>query len=465
MLNRSDLHTYQTSAVDYIIGHDSCALFLQMGLGKSVITLTAIADLIDNVEIQTALVVAPKKVAESTWAQEAAGWEHLRHLRVSRVLGSPAQRALALSTEADVYVTSRDLVADVLAKATANGKRFDMLVLDELTSFKNSKALRFRAVRKARPLFRRCVGLTGTPTPNGLLDLWAQMYCVDMGKSLGIRKGDYTAAYFRRINCGQFDKYEPLPRAREQILRRLEGVSLTMKAADYLTLPPYMESTVRVELSETQLARYKTFERESVLQYTADTEGKDGAIIATAAAALCNKLCQYAHGAVYNADGLAVEFHQEKLDALMEILESAVAGGESVLVFCQYRHDYTRIMSRRECRTWRVRKYEGDDDLTAWNAGQVDVLLTHPASTAYGLNLQRGGHVVVWFGTGWNSEYYAQGNARLYRQGQTQPVRVLRLVVRGTMDERALAAVTGKITAQDAMLEALKEKVRQYSND
>lgn len=462
-MDRTNLHKYQERAVDFIIEHKASALFLQMGLGKSVVTLTAISDLLDNIEVAKVLVVAPKKVAESTWAQEAESWEHLKHLRTSVILGTSKQRYNALHADAEVYITSRDLVVWVLEEAAKAKISFDMLVLDELTSFKSSKSKRFKAVRKARPFIRRCVGLTGTPTPNGLIDLWAQMYCVDMGECLGRSKTKYVDAFFDTFTrAGIVLKCTPKFGAEKDIYKKIEPVALTMKAEDYLELPPLIEKTITVTPSLEVLNRYIEFERENVLLYHDEMQDQPQNIVASSAAALCNKLCQFANGAIYNEDHMPVWIHDEKMDMLMEIIESSIAGGSSVLVFYQFQHDCNRIKERKEVKGLRVRKYEGDEDLKAWNRGEVDVLLTHAASTAYGLNLQKGGHVVVWYGTGWNAELYLQGNARLHRQGQKEPVIVYRLILGQTMDYTSLRAIEGKISTQEAMLSALKEKARKY---
>lgn len=463
-MNRSDLHKYQERGVDFIISHNACCLFLDMGLGKSVTTLTAISDLIDYCEISSILVIAPKKVAESTWAQEVAKWEHLRHLRVSVVLGTAKQRTEALLNEADIYVTSRDNVVWVLEQAQKNKKKFDMLVLDELTSFKNSAAKRFKALRKYRPFVSRCVGLTGTPTPNGLKDLWAQLYCVDMGNALGRSKTRFIDTFFDTYvrdhimyNC------TPKKGAEKEIYRQISPITLTMKAEDYLSLPPMIERDIMVTPSKAVMKRYEEFERDRVLEFASELENTEGNIIAGNAAALCNKLCQFANGAIYTEEHEVLYLHDEKLDMFAEIVEQAQAEGNSVLVFYQFKHDCSRIMSRPEFKDLHVRLYEGDHDLVDWNAGKIDILLTHAASTAYGLNLQRGGNVIVWYGTGWNAELYLQGNARLHRQGQQKPVTVFRLVVAGTMDETALKAIDNKVRGQEAMLNALKDRIKRFN--
>ena len=453
-------YDYQRRAITFVKAHREAALFMGCGLGKSVVTLTAVRELIDECEVERVLVVAPKKVAESTWGAEAAKWDHLRGLRVSLVTGDARRRTAALERAADVYVTSRDLFAWVTAQGTW---RFDMLVLDELTSFKNSASVRFKALRRVRRKTERVVGLTGTPAPNGLKDLWAQMWCVDMGRTLGPFKGRFLDTYFdtyRRNNIPL--RITPKPGAEEAIYAKIAPEVLTMTAEDWLELPPMMVQTVAVRLSEEVMARCRAFERERVL-FASEKLREDGrpSVVAANAAALCGKLCQFASGAVYEDDGTTLAVHGELMEALMELLESAAAGGEHVLVFYQFRHEWERFEPMGRRAGWRIRKYEGDADLRAWNAGEVDVLFAHPASTAYGLNLQEGGHVAVWLGTGFNAEQYVQGNARLHRQGQTQPTRVYNLVAAGTATEYAAGVVAGKVDAQDAMINFLKSKIHE----
>ena len=460
MLRRTQLHKYQEKAIDFVISHREAALFLQMGLGKSVITLTAIQELIDTIEVSKVLVVAPKKVAESTWVQEAASWEHLRDLRVISVHGSKERRQRLLNTPGDIYVVGRDIIASTLEYCVSKGICFDMLVIDEMTSFKNSAAKRFRALRKMRPMFDRVVGLTGTPTPNGLKDLWAQMYLVDMGKSLGRSKTRYIEAFFNPVKHNNIIiKCPPKHGAVEEIAALISRHALTMKSAEYLDMPEIIYKDVRVALSESDSKTYRSLEYDGLLSLGKEEDDK---IIAANAAALSNKLCQFANGAVYNEEHLAVEFHDEKLDALSELLEEAHESGEHVLVFYQYRHDVERIVRANANTGLRMAVYNGDTELREWNAGNIDVLLTHPASTAYGLNMQHGGRIIIWFGTGWNAEYYEQGNARLHRQGQKMSVVVYNLIVENTMDEKALLAVQNKISGQNAMMQALKEKAEEY---
>lgn len=453
-------YAYQRRAIDFIKETPYCALFLDMGLGKTVSTLTAFAELLDDCEVATMLVVAPKKVAEATWGDECAKWAHLQGLRVSVILGTEKQRMAAMKRPAEVYVTSRDLIAWLVARL-GGAWPYDLLVLDELTSFKSNKAERFRAVRMVRPKCRRVVGLTGTPTPNGLKDLWAQVYCLDMGERLGRTVTGFRGRWFNSYGKGGITyRLDPKKGAEGEILARIADITLTMQAKDYLDLPPLIEQDVVVDLSPVARKRYDTFERERVMEFRREMEGKPQQVVAGSAAALMSKLMQFAAGAVYDEAGEAVEVHAEKLERLAELIEEAA--GEHVLLFYQFKHDVPRIMAK--LKGLRVRKYEGADDLRAWNAGEVDVMLTHPASTAYGLNMQAGGHVIVWFGTGFNAELYTQAVARLYRQGQRHTTRVFRLVVRGTVDEDAARAVKNKLDSQMAVLTALKERMDKYGD-
>jgi SNF2 family DNA or RNA helicase len=455
-------HAYQTRAIEWIKDHPKCCLFLDMGLGKTVSTLTAVRDLIDEAEVTRVLVVAPKKVAESTWAQEAGKWSHLSGLRVSLLTGTEARRKEAMSREADIYVVGRDNVVWLFQSAPWIMKRlhpFDCIVVDELTSFKSHTAKRFRALRRWTAVCPRVIGLTGTPVPNSLMDLWAEMYTVDGGERLGRFIGKYREAYFSRIPLGNFFavKYVPLPNAERAVLDRIADICLTMRASDYLELPDLNEVTVRISLPDRVMERYRRFERDQVMAYI-DEHGEESVAVADSAAGLLNKLAQFANGAVYAEDGSYAEVHDEKLEHLAEIVEQA---GSPVLVFYQYRHDAERIRRTLEG----VRTYEGDDDLRDWNDGKIRVLLAHPASCAYGLNMQGGGHYIVWFGTGWNLEQYQQANARLHRQGQTHPVTAYRLVCEGTADETALAAIDRKAGTQDGMIETLKQLLKRYEHE
>lgn len=458
---RYNPYEYQLRATKWILDNPRCALFLDMGLGKSVITLTALQTLIDECEVTRALVVAPKKVAETTWTTEALKWDHLQSLSVVKVMGTEKQRIKALETPADVYVLGRD--SFVWLNGYYGGRLpFDTLVIDELTSFKNPKSNRFKSMRVANPGFKRVIGLTGTPAPNGLIDLWAQMYCIDMGKRLGRSVTRYRDTYFDLHRWNNIVvKCKVKKGCAEVIQSKLADICLTMQARDYLQLPDLIVHEERVQLSPMVEKAYRDFERSRVLEFAKEHADADKAIMANSAAALMNKLSQYANGAVYDDEGKAYEVHGEKLDRLAELIEAAQS---HVLVFYQYRHDVERITARlkKADKAMRVHEYKCAADLEAWNAGEVDVMLAHPASTAYGLNMQQGGHYIVWFGTGWNLELYQQANARLHRQGQQCPVQVYKLMCAGTVDERANSAIEGKKGVQQALLDSLDGLMRKY---
>ena len=450
-------YDYQRTAMQWIKDKPRCGLFLDMGLGKTVSTLTALQELIDDCEITNALVVAPKKVAETTWSTEAEKWNHLC-LRVVKVLGTEKQRNEALDTKADIYVTGRDNFVWLCAKYKGH-LPFDALVIDELTSFKSSKSQRFKAMRIALPSVKRVIGLTGTPAPNGLIDLWAQMYCIDQGARLGRSVTKYRDTYLNLHKWNNIVVRCELKKGCDAIIRnKIADICLSMQAKDYLQLPDMITHTVKVQLSEKVMKAYNEFEREKVLEFTAEHTDESANVLANSAAGLMNKLSQFANGAVYDEARNVHEIHSEKLDRLAEIIEAA--NGNSVLVFYQYKHDVFRITER--LKGYKVRTYEGEDDLKAWNAGEVDVLLAHPASTAYGLNMQQGGHYIVWFGTGWNLEHYQQANARLHRQGQQHPVTVYKLICAGTVDERASASLEGKKGVQQSLLDSLNYLIKKY---
>lgn len=453
-------YEYQTRATRFVLDHPECGLFLDMGLGKSVITLTAIQELIDECEITRALVVAPKKVAETTWTTEAAKWDHLRDMKVAKVMGTEKQRRLALAEKADVYVIGRDNFV-WLAGLYGGRLPFDVLVIDELTSFKNSKSQRFKAMRIARPSVARVIGLTGTPAPNGLIDLWGQMYCIDMGQRLGKSVTRYRETHFETHKWNNIVVRCDLKKGHEEIIRdSIADICLSMQARDYLQLPDMMTHTVPVELSPSVMAAYNRFEREKVLEFKQDHEGEPANVLANSAAGLMNKLAQFANGAVYDEERNVHEIHGEKVDKLAEIVEAA--NGSSVLVFYQFKHDIPRIT--RRLKDYRVEVYEGERQLLDWNAGKIDVLLAHPASTAYGLNMQHGGHYIVWFGTGWDLELFQQANARLHRQGQRHPVTVYKLVASHTVEERASASLEDKKVRQQSLLDSLDYLIRKHSN-
>lgn len=454
---RFEPYKYQERAIDWVTGHPRCCLFLDMGLGKSVCTLTAVSRLLDWCEVEKVLVVAPKKVAETTWTDEAEKWDHLRHLRVVKVVGTERQRVAALGEDADVYVIGRDSFVWLVAHY-GGLLPFDMAVIDELTSFKSPKSRRFKAMKAVSPLFRRVVGLTGTPAPNGLIDLWAQLYCVDLGERLGRFVTRYREAYFTEHRWNNIVvRCSPKKGAEEAIRAKLADICLTMQAKDYLELPPLITHDVRIHLSPSVSEGYRQFERDRVMEFAEEHSGQPQHLIAQSAAGLMNKLSQYAAGAVYDDDKNPVLIHDEKLDRLVELIEQA---NSPVLVFYQYRHDIPRILDRlKGCK---AEEYKTPDQLRRWNGGDIDVLLAHPASTAFGLNMQHGGHYIVWYGTGWNLELYQQANARLHRHGQTKPVIVYRLVCAGTVDERTLKAIDSKAGVQQSLIAGLKELSRLY---
>lgn len=453
-------YEYQQTAIKWIIDNPRCGLFLDMGLGKTVSTLTAIQQLMDDCEISRTLVVAPKKVAETTWTTEAQKWDHLKSLKVSKVMGTEKQRKLALAEKADVYVIGRDSFV-WLVGIFGGMLPFDVLVIDELTSFKSSKSNRFKAMRMATPTAKRVIGLTGTPAPNGLIDLWAQMYCIDMGERLGRSVTKYRETYFEThkwnniiVRCNVKKGYD------EVIRKKIADICLSMQAKDYLQLPDLINHTIKVQLSTATMQAYTKFEREKVLQFQDEHQGETANVLAQSAAGLMNKLSQFANGAIYDEDRNVHNVHDEKLDRLAEIIEAA--NGSSVLVFYQYKHDAARIAEK--FKGYRVKVYTDEKQLIEWNAGQVDILLAHPASTAFGLNMQDGGHYIVWFGTGWNLELYQQANARLHRQGQQYPVQVYNLVCSGTVDERAVTALENKKGVQQGLLDSLNYLIRKHSD-
>lgn len=443
-------HDYQTRAKDFILEHPKAGMLLEMGLGKTVITLTAIDVLINELfEVDRVLVIAPKRVAEDTWTREHAKWDHLRHLRVSKVLGSPEQRRRALAVDADIYVIGRDNVV-WLVKQCRQDWPFDMVVIDELSSFKNPQAKRFRALKKVIPKASRVVGLTGTPSANGLMDLWAEIYLLDRGERLGHTLGAYREKYFRpgARNGYVVFKWEPLRGSREKIEAAISDICISMSADDYLTLPKRIDNLIPVKLSPQEMKQYKTMEAEQLLHID------DEDVVALNAAAVMTKLLQIANGSVYSHEGNVVRLHDAKLEALLEIIDTT---DSPVLIFYSYKHDLAAIKAAIPG----ARTLDGPEDIAEWNAGRVQVLLAHPASVGYGLNLQEGGHVIVWYGLNWSLELYQQANARLYRQGQDKPVIIHHLIAEGTVDEQVMRALQEKDMSQAALMAALKERRTQ----
>lgn len=447
-------HDYQKYCIDRIISDSSLGLFLDMGLGKTVITLTAVNELIYNrFEVGKVLVIAPKKVAETTWTNEAQKWEHLHNLRISRVIGTLAQRVRALNTPADVYVINRENVP-WLVEYDRNSWRFDMVVIDELSSFKSSKAQRFRSLCYVRQHIKRLVGLTGTPASNGLIDLWAQIYLLDEGERLGKKITHFRTKYCDcNTHGGHFSTYAMKPGAEESIRSAISDICISMKAEDYLQLPECTVVDVPVYMDKRTEKRYEEFEREMLLQIDENT------LDAGTAAVLSGKLMQFANGAVYDENKNAVEVHSGKLDTLSELVEGL--NGQHALIFYNFRHDLERILRHFEKSQLVIRELKTDQDQADWNAGKIDLLLAHPASAGYGLNLQQGGHHVIWFGLNWSLELYEQANKRLHRQGQQERVIIHRLITQNTRDVDVADALAGKQDVQNALLEALKVKIRE----
>lgn len=449
-------HPYQVYSIQRIINDPCVGLFQDMGLGKTVISLTAINELIyGRWEVRRCLVVAPKKVAEATWVSEAAKWDHLRHLRIVPVLGTAKRRVQALSTPGDVYVINRENVP-WLVDYLRNAWDFDMVVLDESSSFKNSQSKRFKALRMVRDRISRLVLLTGTPAPNGLEDLWAQIYLLDQGQRLGRTISAYREAFFKedRARPGQmYRTYTLLDGAERKIREAISDICVSMKAEDYLTLPDYIEDIIPVALDSKAAKAYRELEREMLL------EVDDQTITAGTAAVLNGKLLQLCSGAVYDSDGKVARIHDCKIEAFLECVEQL--NGEHALVFYWFQHERDRLTAALKDSGLRVRVYHGPEDERAWNAGEVDLLLAHPVSCGYGLNLQAGGHHAIWYGyPNWALEVYQQANKRLHRQGQQFPVISHHLAVQGGMDEAVIWALHSKGDGQEALMQALKAKIQ-----
>ncbi len=447
-------HDYQKIAIEKIINLPAVGLFLEMGLGKTVSALTAIQELLyDRFEASKVLVIAPLRVAQSTWSGEIEKWDHLQGLRLAKVLGSEKQRIGALHQPADIYIINRENT-EWLVDYYGRKWPFDMVVIDELSSFKNPRSKRFRALRKVRPLIKRIVGLTGTPAPNGLIDLWSQIYLLDQGERLGKTLTGYRNRYFDPGRRNQNIIFEWIPKefAEERIYEKISDICVSMKAEDWLQLPERIDNVIEVELPEKAKWQYKQLEKDLILPLL------ESDVTAANAAVLTNKLLQMANGAIYDEFGEAKEIHDAKLEALEEAVEAA--NGKPVMVVYAYKHDLDRI--RKRLKKYNPRTLDSDKDVQDWNAGKIQVLLLHPASGGHGLNLQTGGNIIVWFGLTWGLEYYQQANARLYRQGQTERVIVHHIVAKGTMDEEVLKALTGKASTQNDLMEAVKAKIEQY---
>jgi SNF2 family DNA or RNA helicase len=448
-------HGYQAYATKWLLDKEKAALFLDMGMGKSVITLTAINELMfDYFDVAKVLVIAPLRVAQNTWDSEIEKWEHLRHLRIAKILGNEKERIQALNATADIYVINRENVKWLVDRC---GKHwpFDMVVIDELSSFKSHQAQRFKALRKIRPFMKRVVGLTGTPAPNSLIDLWPQIYLLDGGKRLGKTITGFRERYFYPDKRNQYIvySYKPKEGAEEAIYKKLSDICVSMKAEDYLKLPERINNTIPIHLPKKAKEKYDQLERDLLLPLN------DSDIVANTAAVLTNKLLQMCNGAVYDENGDVQEIHNAKLKALEDVLEAA--NGKPVLIFYAYKHDLARIKKHLKGQDLKV--LDTAEDINAWNKGEVPIMLAHPASAGHGLNLQAGGNIIVWFGLTWSLELYSQANARLYRQGQKQNVIIHHLVAKGTMDEDVMRVLENKEAGQEALLNAIKARVRKMN--
>ena len=450
---RFNPYPYQQYCIDKIITGNNTGLFLDMSLGKTVITLSAIDELKYNRwSVCKVLVIAPKKVAEKTWSKEAAKWEHLRHLRIQVCLGTLQQRIKALETPADVYITNRENTKWFVDYYGHNWP-FDMVVLDESSSFKNHQAVRFKAMKAVRPHINRLVELTGTPSPHGLIDLWAQVYLLDGGKRLGRTISVYREMYFvpDKRNRTTIFSYVPREGAEEEIYKKISDICVSMKAEDYLQLPDLVYDDIPVMLDMNARRAYDAMERDMLL------EVEENIITATTAATLTGKLLQLCNGAVYDENGSVQEIHRCKIEALLETVEQLC--GQHAIIYYYYRHDLERILAALP-KTLHTRVYRGAQDEDDWNAGKIDLLLAQPASCGYGLNLQQGGHHIIWFGLTWSLEEYQQANKRLHRQGQPYPVFIHRLVVQNGQDEDVIRSLECKDGTQESILAALKAKIQ-----
>lgn len=441
-------HKYQRKAIQWIIDKPEAGLFLDMGLGKTVITLTALRELIYNrLEATKTVIIAPKRVVEDTWTREHKKWEHLQDLRIVPIIGNVKTRIAALHQEADIYLISRDNIAWLVDYYGVDWP-YDCIVIDELSSFKSHATNRFKSLRKVRPKAGRVIGLTGTPAPNGYLDLWSQLYLLDQGERLGRTITSYRHTYFNALNFGHFTKYDIRDGAKSTIDEAISDICISMTGKDYLDLPKVQFINRYVGLSDQARNAYETMKRETVLVLNEDIE-----IIGLNAAAVMNKLMQIASGIIYSADQSTKYIHDHKLEVLEELIDEAL--DQPVLVFYNFEADKKRILDKfKESRVLNDAK-----DIQDWNDGNIKILVAHPASCGHGLNLQEGGHIIIWYGLTWSLELYQQANARLNRQGQTKPVMIYHIVAKDTIDERVLTALESKETTQKHLIEAVKAEI------
>lgn len=461
----SDLHNYQIFCIKHGIEHEHVGLLLDMGLGKTVVTLTIINSVIyEELAVMAALVIAPKRVVESVWEEQAEEWEHLKHLKFSKIIGNQKQRLAAINAKADVYLISRDNIAWLCGLSGGMKLPFDMVIYDESSSFKRHDTQRFKAIKPIVPYIKRSIILTGTPAPNGYIGLWSQMYLLDMGQRLERTITKYRQTYFRE---GQkvgnvVYSYVLLSDGEQKINDKMKDICISMKSIDYLQMPMRTDNFINVRLSAEVQKQYDSFEKESIMSIFCDDAGEEKDITditAVTAAALSNKLLQFANGAVYDENHNTHVIHDFKLDALEDIIEDA--NGQSVLIAWNYRHDRDRILER--LKKYKPRELKTAQDIKDWNDGKVQVMLAHPASAGHGLNLQRGGSLIVWYSVNWSLELYQQFNSRVYRQGQDKHVIIHHLIAHHTHDEDVMKAIQAKDKKQEALLLALKAKILSYT--
>lgn len=461
MLKRENLHKYQLACINHIISHPFCGVFLEMGLGKTATTLTAVYDLIyDYLEIDSVLVIAPKRVAESVWEEEAKNWEHLKSLTFSKIIGNQQQRISAFNKKADIHIISRDNIAWLCAYCGGSKLPFDMIVVDELSSFKSYKSQRWKALKLAQPCFKRFVGLTGTPAPNSLIDLWPQIYLMDRGTRLGKTITAYRNMYFRpgQTNGNVVYNYNLIDGSEQAIHEKISDICISMKSEDYLQMPIRTDNFIKLKLPDNIKKQYDEFEKEKVIELFSQSLNDDVEVSVLNAAALSNKLLQFANGAIYDENRNVYAIHDVKLEALKELIEDA--NGKPILIAWSYQHDRDRIMSY--LKSFKPRELKKPQDIIDWNQGKIQVMLAHPASAGHGLNLQAGGSIIIWFGLTWSLELYQQFNARLYRQGQKEHVIIHHLIMQGTHDEDVLKALKQKDKKQNSLMNSIKAKIDKY---
>lgn len=448
LLKKSKMYDYQTYASEYIVSHSTAAVFLECGLGKTVITLTAINELMFNeFEVRKVLVISPLRVGLSVWKQECNKWEHLKNIKCSIAIGDESRRIEALMTQADIYIINRENV-DWLITNSGHPFDFDMVVIDELSSFKSASAKRFKSLLKVRPKVKRIVGLTGTPSSNGLMDLWAEFRLLDMGERLGRFITHYRNNYFEpnKRNGQMVFSYKPRVGAEDAIYRLISDITISMKSADYLIMPECIMNEAVVQLSEKERKQYDSLKKDMILSLD------DSEIDAVNAAALSGKLLQMANGAVYDEDSNVIHIHNQKLEALEDLIEGA--NGKPILIAYWYNHDLTRIKEK-----FKVREIKSSKDIVDWNDGTIPIGVIHPASAGHGLNLQSGGSTLIWFGLTWSLELYQQTNARLYRQGQNETVVIHHIITKDTIDEDVMRSLKAKEKTQSNLIDAVRAEL------